>query len=156
MTWWGIGVTAVGAVVNIAGQQKAKKAGEADAAFEAEQLRRQADISRATGQRVAEEERRSARLLESALQARAGGGGLDPTIVKLQSDIAGEGEYRALAALYEGETGALGKEASADSGLRSQRSRSRAADYAIAGTALSTASSMYSKYGGNMKTTKGT
>jgi hypothetical protein len=146
MTWWGIGVTAFGAVVNIAGQQKAKKAGQADAAFEAEQLRRQADISRATGQRVAEEERRSARLLESALQARAGGGGLDPTIVKLQSDIAGEGEYRALAALYEGETGALGKEAAADAGLRTQRSRSNAANYAMAGTALSTGSSMYDKY----------
>ena len=146
MTWWGIGVTAVGAAVNLYGQNKAKKAGEADAQFNAEQLRARADISRATGQRVAEEERRQARLLESAVQARAGGGGLDPTVLKLQADIAGEGEFRALSALYEGETGALGNEASADSGLRSQRARSSAADYAMASTLLSSAGSLYSKY----------
>lgn len=153
MTWVAIGVTAAGAVITIAGQRKAKKAGESDAAFEASQLREQAGISRATGQRVAENERRQSRLLESALQARTGGGGLDPTLVKLQADIAGEGEYRALSALYEGETGALGREASADSGLRSQRARSEAANYAMAGTVLSTGSSMYGKYGGNLKTT---
>lgn len=151
MTWWAIGVTVVGTAVNLYGQNKAKKAGEADAAFTAEQLRARADRSRAQGQRVAEEERRQSRLLSSALQARAGGGGADPTIMNLQSDIAGEGEYRALSALYEGETGALADEVSADSGLRSQRARSRASDYAMAGTVLSSASSMYNTYGGKKK-----
>lgn len=148
MTWWGVGAAAVSLVVNVAGQQKAKKAGEKDAAFNAEQLRARAEISRATGQRVAAEERRQARLLQSAVQARAGGGGMDPTVVKLMADIEGEGEYRALSALYEGETGALGDEASADSGLRSQKARSAASNYAMASTALSTAGSMYNTYGG--------
>lgn len=148
MAWYAVGVAAASMVVNIAGQRKAKKAGEQDAAFQAEQLRARAEVSRAQGQRVAAGERREARLLESALQARAGGGGLDPTVAKLQADIAGEGEFRALSALYEGETGALGDEASADSGLRSQRARSSAANYAMASTMLSSASSMYGTYGG--------
>lgn len=146
MTWVAVGVGVAGLAVNMYGQNKAKKAGEADAQFTAEQLRARAANSRATGQRVAENERRQARLLESAVQARAGGGGMDPTIVKLQADIAGEGEFRALSALYEGDTGALGDEASADSGLRSQRARSNAANYAMAGTVLSSAGSMYGKY----------
>lgn len=146
MTWVAIGIAGAGLVVGIAGQAQSKKAGKADAAFTAEQLRARAERSRAQGQRVAAEERRQARLLESALQARAGGGGLDPTIAKLQADIAGEGEFRALAALYEGDTGALGDEVSADAGLRSQRARSTASNYAMASTALSGASTMYGKY----------
>ncbi|MEW6705013.1 MAG: hypothetical protein AB1430_09200 [Pseudomonadota bacterium] len=143
MAWWNIGIAAVGLVVNVAGQQKAKKAAKQDAAFEAEQRRKAAALSRATGQRHAIEERRQARLVESALQARAGGGGLDPTIVDLQSDIAGEGEYRALSALYEGNEGALGMEAAADSTLRGARARARAADYQTAGTILEFGSSLY-------------
>lgn len=151
MAWVNIGIAAVGLAVNLYGQNKPKKAGQKDAAFNAEQLRERAVVSRATGQRVASDERRQSRLLESALQARTGGGGLDPTVVKLQSDIEGEGEYRALSALYEGETGALGMEASADSGLRSQKAGSSAADYAMAGTVLSTGASMYGRYSGNLK-----
>lgn len=151
MAWYMIGTAAVSTAVNLYGQNKAKKAGEADARFNAGQLREQAVISRATGQRVASGERRQAKLLESALQARAGGGGLDPTVARLQADIAGEGEYRALSALYEGETGALGREASADSGLRSQKARSSAANYQMAGTVLSTGASMYGNYSGNLK-----
>lgn len=146
MTWVAVGVAATGAAVSIYGQHKAKKAGEADAEFNARQLREQALVSRATGQRVAENERHQAELLESSIQARAGGGGMDPTVVKLMADVAGEGEYRALAALYEGETGALGREASADAGLRSQKARSNAANYAMAGTAITAAGQMYSKY----------
>lgn len=148
MTWWAIGVVAVSTVVQVAGQQKAKKAGEADAAFLAGQQVEAAGRSRAVGQRQAIEERRQARLVESAIQARAGGGGLDPTVAKLQTDVAGEGEYRALAALYEGEQGALGLEAQAGAGLRSSRARSEAANYQMAGTIISTGSSMYSKYSG--------
>lgn len=151
MSWVAIGVAAVGTVVSVYGQQQAKKAGQADAQFNADQLRERAKVLRATGQRVAADERRQAALVNSALQARAGGGGTDVTVTNLAADIAGEGEYRALAALYEGETGALGNEASADSGLRSQRSRSAAADYAMAGTVLSSAGSMYGRYDGSLK-----
>lgn len=145
----GLGVAVVGAGVSIAGQQKAKKAAKADAKFQAEQLRERAAVSRAAGQRAAADQRRQSRLVESAIQARAGGGGLDPGVVKLMADVAGEGEYRALSALYEGETGALGDEAKAGAALRTGRAQADAANYQSAGTALSAASSMFSKYGGS-------
>ena len=148
MTWVAIGVAAVGAVVSISGQQKAKKAAKEDAAFQAEQLRQRAAVSRAAGQRSAEEQRRQSRLIESAIQARAGGGGMDPTVVKLMADVAGEGEYRALSALYEGETGAFGDEARAAAAMRTGRAQADSANYQMAGTALSAASSMYTKYSG--------
>jgi hypothetical protein len=147
MTWVYVGVAAVSTVVNVAGQRKAKKAAKEDAEFEAGQLEARAGQTRATGQRNAAEERRQARLVESALQARAGGGGLDPTVAKLQSDIAGEGEYRALSALYEAEEAAGGMEASASASRRTGRARATAANYQTAGTVLSAANSMYGRYG---------
>lgn len=146
MAWWNIGIAAVGLAVNVAGQRQQKKAIAADANATAEQQREAAARSVAIGQRQALEERRNARLLESALQARAGGGGLDPTVVKLSSQIAGEGEYRALAALYEGESGAIGLENQATAGLRSAKARGRALDYQTAGTILDTGSKAFSTY----------
>ena len=149
--WIGLAISAVSLGVSLDGQAKAKKAGKADAEFQAGQLRESAMTSRASGQRQAEEERRQAALVDSALQARAGGGGLDPTVVKLSRDIAGEGEYRALAALYEGETNAIGRERSADAAIRTGRAQATAANYQMAGTVLSTAGSMWGKYDGSKK-----
>lgn len=146
MLWIGVGTLAVSTAVTVKGQQDAKKAAKADAQFMAGQQMDAAGRSRAIGQRQAIEERRQARLVESALQARAGGGGADPTVVKLASDIAGEGEYRALAALYEGESGALSLENQAQAGLRSASARSRAYDYQTAGTILNTGSQIATKY----------
>lgn len=149
MSWVGIGIAAVGAVVQISGQQQQKKAARADAEFEATQLEQAAGRDRASSQRRAAEERRQAALVQSALQARAGGGGLDPTVLNLSADIAGEGEYRALSALYEGEETARGKEASAAAARRTGQARGRAMDYASATTLLSTSNSLYGKYGGS-------
>lgn len=149
MSWVSIGIAAVGLVTNVAAQQSAKRAGQRDAAFLASQQAAAAGRSRAIGQRQAADERKQAQLVSSALQARAGGGGLDPGVVELEKDIAAEGEYRALAALYEGEQGALGLEAQAQAGLRSQRARSRAYDWQTAGTVIDSGSKMYSRYQGN-------
>lgn len=146
MAWYNIGIAAVGLVTTVYGQQKAKRAGQADANALAGQQYEAARRSTAIGQRQASEERRQARLLESAIQARAMGGGLDPTVVKLQSDVAGEGEYRALAALYEGDEGALGLENQAAAGLRTARARGQARDWESAGTIISGLGSMYSTY----------
>ena len=99
VTWWAVGMTALNVGTQVLDQQKSKKAAKADAEFEAQQLEASAGRDRAAGQRRAADERRQARLVESALQARSGGD-VVPGIVKLQSDIAGEGEYRALTALY--------------------------------------------------------
>ena len=156
MLYIGLASLAVSTVLTVKGQQDAKKAGKADAEFLAGQQREAAGRSRAIGQRQAIDERRQARLVDSALQARAGGGGLDPTVVKLSQDITGEGEYRALAALYEGESGALGLEDQANAGLRSQAARSRAMDYQTASTIVSAGSQMASKYGGAANSKYGT
>ncbi len=155
MMWIAIGTTVVGTAVSVYGQNQAKKAGRADAQATAQQQYAAAVTSRAVGQRQANEERRQARLLDSALQARAMGGGMDPTAVELSKDIAGEGEYRALSALYEGETGAISMENAAASGLRSAEARGRAADYQMAGTVIGAGSSLYGRYSGNLKSTKG-
>lgn len=146
--WWFVAAAALKTALDLKGNREAKKAGAADAAFLAGQQLEAAARSRAIGQRQASEERRQARLVDSALQARAMGGGLDPTIQEISTDIAGEGEYRALSALYEGEMGALGLEDQANAGLRSAKARGRALDYQAAGQIVGGASSMWSKYGG--------
>jgi len=71
---------------------------------------------RAAAQRGAMEERRKGRFVSSRAQAVAaasGGGALDPTIVDIGAAIAGEGEYRAMTALYQGEESARGLEGQA-------------------------------------------
>jgi hypothetical protein len=146
MSWWVAGTMAVSTGLNLYGQHQSKKAGERDAESEAKQREGAAKRSRAVGQREAEEERRQARLLSSSLQARAGGGGLDPGVVELEKAIAGEGEYRALTALYEGETGALGMEEGAAATRRSARARSTAQQYQMGATLLQGASQMYGRY----------
>ena len=146
MSWVSIGIAAVGLAVQVSGQQKAKKAAKADAAFLAQQQAEAAVRSRAIGQRQASQERKQARLVSSAIQARAMGGGLDPTVVDIEREVAGEGEYRALAALYEGEQGALGLESQANAGLRSSRARTRAMNWQTAGTVLDGAGRMYGRY----------
>lgn len=80
---------------------------------EAKQLDANAGLERAMSQREAMEERRQARLLNSralAVAAASGGGADDPTVVNIMADIEGEGEYRALTALFNGEASARGLE----------------------------------------------
>jgi hypothetical protein len=117
------------------------------ATFEAEQLEQRAGQYRASGQRAAMEERRRAALAGSALQARAGGGGSDPTVVKLAADIAGEGEYRALAALYGAEERAVGDEMSAAGRRYTGRDARRAGNIGAGAALLEGGTSMYGLYG---------
>jgi hypothetical protein len=128
------------AALQLAGMQQQKQAIKADAAFAAQQQLAAAGRSRASGQRRAADERRQARLVESALQARAAGGGLDPTAVNLAANIAGEGEYRALTALYEGDAGAMDLERQADATRRTAQARASAINLKMATTALGASS----------------
>lgn len=117
---------------------------------EARQLEGQAVVERATSQRQAMEERRQARLLQSrslAVAAASGGGADDPTVVNIMSDLEGEGEYRALTALYEGETEAQGLEAQARA-RRKEGKNAKIAGFINAGASLLDAgSTMYDRYG---------
>ena len=60
----------------------------------------------AVSQVAADQERKKARLVTSSVQARAaasGAGASDNDVLKIVGDIAAEGEFRALTALFEGE-----------------------------------------------------
>ncbi len=119
------------------------------ARFQAQQLETAAGQERAAAQRAAEEQRRQARLAGSRLQAVAGGAGSDPTVMNLAADIAGEGEYRALTALFEGESRARGMEGQARA-ARYEGKQARTAGMMKAATTVFSAgsNSMLEKYGG--------
>jgi len=105
----GAGLSAGGSILGANAQAK-------DLRAQADQLDMQAGKERATSQRQAMEERRQAGLLVSTGVARAaasGAGADDPTVVNLLANISGEGEYRALTALYNGEEQARSDEAQA-------------------------------------------
>jgi len=144
----GLLLMAASAAVSIIGQQQSAKAEQANAEFQGKQLEQQAGQTRATAQRQGLEDQRQARLANSRIQALAGGGGGDESVMDLTGKIAGEGEYAALTSMYQGEEGALGREGQAAS-LRFQGQAARtAANYKSASTILSTGSSMFGKYGG--------
>lgn len=112
---------------------------------EARQLEAKAGTERAISQRQAMEERRQARLAASrglAVAAASGGGADDPTVVNTLANIAGEGEYRALTALYNGEETARGDEAQAKARRKEAKNVKRASYFKAANTILSAGSSI--------------
>lgn len=130
------------------GAYKAGSAEQKAAQFQADQLRANAGEERASSQRALAEVRRQTRLKQSALQARAGGGGLDAGVVGLAEDIAGEGEYRALTALFEGEDRATGMESQAAAAEWSGKQAKRAGTLRAVTSVLGDAPSLWEKYGG--------
>ena len=85
----------------------AKAAGEAKgtaADLTARLMRVRGGQEFAASQREMLNEKKKEELVQSALQARAAasGGASDPSVVKAAGDIAAEGRYRALTALYKG------------------------------------------------------
>jgi len=134
------------AAVTVIGQQKAAKAEQQAANFQAQQLEEQGGQIRASAQRQGFEQRRQARLAMSRVQNLTGGNSTDESILNFTGNLAAEGEYNALTSLYEGEEAALGRQSQA-TGLRMQGKAARtAANYKSASTVLSTASSMFGAY----------
>lgn len=123
-------------------------ASQAQAArFRAAQLDRQAVAEQAGAQRKAIEQKRRADLLNSRLQAVAGGSGGDSTVVNLSAGIAGEGEYRALTALAAGDEQAAGlRDAAAVQRVGGKVAQQRGTIAALP-SILSAGSTMYEKYG---------
>jgi hypothetical protein len=100
------------------GQMQAGKAANANAQFQAKQMEQQAGQERAASQRDAIAERRRADIMQSNAQAAAaasGGGATDPTVLNITGNLAKEGEYNALSALFSGEERARGMELQASS-----------------------------------------
>ncbi len=118
---------------------------------QADQLDGQASNDRASSQRKAIDERRQAKLVNSralAVSAASGASTDDPTVVNLMAGISGEGEYRALSALYDGETSAQSKEAQAESDRRQAKAVKTAGALKAAGSIISAGSSLFDRYGG--------
>lgn len=137
-------VSGVGTILSAQSQAKALKK-------EARQLDAQAGTERASSQRAAMEERRQARLAQSrglALAAASGGGADDPTVMNLLADLEGEGEYRALTSLYEGEEQGRSLEAQADARRKEAKNAKRAGWMQGIGTILGAGTSMADRYGG--------
>jgi hypothetical protein len=147
MAWIAPAMMIASTVLGAVGQRKEGKDIERANEFQAVQLDQNAGQSRAAGQREATEQRRQARLANSRLRALAGGGGADPTIVRLSQDIAGEGELRALTAMYEGEERARGMETAATAKRMGGASAAQAGNIRSFGTILGGGSSLYDKYG---------
>lgn len=105
------------AVLGAAGQHAQGKAQQRAKDYAAAQLDAAAVQDVASAMRGAAEERRRAGLVISRAQAQAGGAAGDESVMRNLADIYGEGEYRALTALFEGEERARGRRTQAE-GLR--------------------------------------
>jgi hypothetical protein len=94
------------------------EASQKQAEYKAKQLEQQSNEARAAAQRVSEDERHKLTIAQSSMQARAasqGAGATDDTVIKLDEDLAGKGEYNALGEMYNGENRARGIQMQADS-----------------------------------------
>jgi hypothetical protein len=140
-----------GTVLSTFGQVQQGIAADQAARFRARQLEQQAGQARASSQQAMLQERRRERLVQSRLQAVAGGGGLDVGVVELSKGIAAEGEYRALSALYEGEEAARGMEAGAAAARIEGKQARTAGMLRAASTVMSGATSLYEQYGQNRR-----
>lgn len=135
-------------VLGARGAMQQGDAAKQQAYSQAAQLDAAAGQDRASAQRSAAEQRRQARLAQSALMARAGGAASDAGVVSLDAGIAGEGEYRALTALFQGEEEARGKEFAAANARATGDAAKRAARTKAFSSILAGGSTLFDKYGG--------
>jgi hypothetical protein len=138
----GTAVKGVGTILSSRAQAKQLKS-------EAAQLDAQALTEQASSQREAVEQRRNARFAQSRALALAAAGGTsasDGDIEKIISDIAGEGEYRALSALYSGDEQADSLKAQAKARRKEAKNVKTAGLISAAGTLLEGGSSIAGRY----------
>ena len=135
----GLAVGAAGTVNSINAQNRA-------ASFEARQITAQGKAEQAEATQAAREESRKKDLLVSRARAvsAASGGGLD---LELIGDLEGEGEYRTLTALWQGEEAMKGRKAQAASRIASGRAGAKASAIRGFGGALTGGASLMDKYG---------
>lgn len=107
----GLVMGVVGSVISAAGTIAAGDAAQQMGEFQQKQYAEQALENVAAGQRKAEDDKYKARLVQSQLQARAAGSGIDPAIGSTNLDsqqIAGRGTLMALTDLSQGQMTAAG------------------------------------------------
>lgn len=120
------------------------------ASEEAAAYRREAQASRASAQRAADEEIRRSRFVRSRARAAAAASGAntqDPSLKRNMADLEAEGVYSALSRLYTGETEARGLEDRARVRKRVGRARAFGSLLNSATTVLSGVETWKSRYG---------
>lgn len=160
--WLPVALQSVGALMNFAGNSNSAAAARVSAEraqvaaqFDTAQLEQNAGQAIAVSQAQAKEQLRQTRLLQSraiAVTAAGGGGVSDDTIMRLISRNAGEGAYRAAAALYGGEEKARQLRMAASTKLYeaqlnadSQEAKADAYETSALGGLVSSAGSIYAK-----------
>lgn len=145
------GTAVAGAALTAASTISAGNARKAESNYEAGQLKENAGQAQASGERAMLVQNRQTKLAESRAQAVAaasGGGALDPSVVDVEGNIAGEGAYRALSALYEGNSQATGMQnqaaATEFSGSQAQKASMISAGGGFLSSVGSTLSQKYS------------
>lgn len=140
----------IGTVVSAYGTIAAGSAQRAEADSQAYQMRQQAGQERASAQRAEIVQRRQGAFALSRAQAVAAAGGgdtTDPTVVNVEKDIAGQTEYNAMTALFNGEERARGLETGANFKNFEGDQAYQKGLYSAAGTIFKGGSSWASKYG---------
>lgn len=136
-----------GAVLSAGGTLSQGRSAERASRFEAAQLEQRGRMEFAQSSRQASEERRQSRLVQSrALAVGAASGGGVP--FEQVAALAGEGEYRALTALFEGEEAMKGRTMQATAARFEGKSALRASRIGATASLLSAGGSLYEKYGG--------
>src|SRR6185369_6194236 len=150
------GASTAATIMQITGTMRAANAAKAagiaqqnEANYEAAQLRQNADQQQAAAEQkmIADNKKTDLVLSNARVEAAAGGGSAtDPTVVTNMQTIAGEGKYRALTDMYQGNAAAqsLNNQATAkeySGNIAADAGRTKATS-----TILSGASSLFNKY----------
>jgi hypothetical protein len=148
----GIGLSELGTIASIGGTLLQVKGGLDNAAYqsavaraEAAALKQKANEDAAAGQRVQGTRERQTALVQSRARALAAASGTDaasPDIINNEGQIARQGEYNALSALYEGQSKAAADNYQADIDLFRAKRIEAGAPLAAGGTLLSGISSI--------------
>jgi hypothetical protein len=150
---FGSGLKAAGALgIGKAAVEAASRRQQA-AEFEAAQLRINAGQAKAASQRDAYFKGLEGQRLMSAIQARAGAGGADPTVLNIMASAMAQRSYNVQAALYGGEEKgrlfemqAKGKQYDAALGMADARSAKNSYRMAAVGTLAEGGASLFQKY----------
>lgn len=146
-----IGLSAASTLFSASGAKKQGKAAQAQAEYDAQQMEQQAQASRAEGTRVAYEDRRQGRIVESnarAAMAAGGGSASDAGSLEMLGKIGAESQYNSLVSLFKGESQAQDYNRQADTRRYEGALAKKNADDKALSTILSGASSIYSGFSG--------
>ncbi len=142
--------SAGGTIMSAMGSAQQGAAAKSEANFEATQMRQQADAQQAAAQQKAIQQNKQTAMVMSNAQAAAaasGGSATDPTVSTNMQTIAGEGRYRSMLDLYQGDAAAQSLNTSANAKNYSGSQAARAGNIGAFTTILSGASKMYDSYG---------